>query len=226
MSSTVTITGNNSTLESQFYPPLNLNDEWECGLLYFSAFNSIPNVTAKNNVFSHGTKTARLMLPCGAYDFYDICNYLENHLSDCKVIIKPNYNTLTCSLFCTEVVNFDEDKSIGCLLGFRKEKLEPNIWHESDTPVNIHAVSIIRIECNLIKESYINGVSSHIIHEFAPNVPPGHRFIEVPRNVIYLPINTKHISLITIKILDESGNNIDFREENIQLRLHFRRSKC
>lgn len=225
MSSTVTIIGKNSILESQFYPPLNLNHEWECGLVYFTAFNSIPNVTAKNNIFSYGTTANQLILPCGAYDLYDICDYLKHNLSHCKVFIKPNYNTLTCSLFCTEVVNFDVENSIGCLLGFRKAKLEPNIWHQSDTPVNIHAVSVIRIECNLIKESYINGVSSHIIHEFVPNVPPGHRFIEVPRNIIYFPVNTKNISIITIKILDESGNNIDFREENIQLRLHLRRIK-
>lgn len=225
MSSTVTITGNNSILESQLYPPLNVNDDWECGLLYFSAFNSIPNVTAKNNIFSHGTKKNQLILPRGTYDFYDICNYLKNHLTDCKVIIKPNYNTSKCSLFCTDVVNFDEDYSIGCLLGFPKAKLKPNIWHESETPVNIHAVSVIRIECNLIKESYINGLSSHVIHEFVPNVPHGHRFIEVPRNIVYLPINKKNISLIIIKILDESGNYIDFRKENIQLRLHLRRSK-
>ena len=117
------------------------------------------------------------------------------------------------------------ENSIGSLLGFSKTKLIANKWYESVNPVNILPVSVIRIECDLVLGSYINGLPSHIIHEFVPNIPPGHQYIEAPKNIIYFPINTKNISSITVKIVNEHGDYIDFRGENIQLRLHLRQSK-
>ena len=225
MSVTITITGNKSELETNFHPSLNVGDKYECGLLYFSAFNSIPNINLKNNIFSYGDNDKQLKLPCGTYDLHDISDYLENNLNDCEIKIKPNSNTLKCSLFCTKTVNFDTESTIGSLLGFPKTKLVANKWHESTNPVNILPVSVIRIECDLVLGSYVNGLPSHIIYEFVPNISPGHRYIEVPKNIIYFPINRRNISSVTIKIVDENGEHIDFRGENIQLRLHLRRSR-
>lgn len=48
MSITVTISGNKSELESYFQPPLSLLDKYECGLLYYSALNSVSNVLPNN----------------------------------------------------------------------------------------------------------------------------------------------------------------------------------
>lgn len=225
MSITVTLSGAKSALETYFHPPLSLEDKYECGLLYFSAYNSIPNVDLKNNTFCYGNEDKQLKLPPGSYDFYDICDHLESNLTDCEIIIRPNNNTLKCSLFCSKIVNFDVENSIGGLLGFSKSKLEPNRWHESVKPVNILPVSIIRIECDLIQGSFTNGLPSHTIHEFVASVPPGYKYIEVPRNVIYFPINKRNISSITIKVVDENGNLVNFREEKIQLRIHLRKTK-
>lgn len=225
MSITVTLSGAKSVLETYFHPPLSLEDKYECGLLYFSAYNSIPNVDIKNNTFSYGNENKQLKLPTGSYDLYDICDYLESNLTDCEIKIRPSNNTLKCSLFCSEIVNFDIANSIGSLLGFSKSKLDPNKWHESDNPVNILPVSIIRIECDLILGSFTNGLPSHTIHEFVASVPSGYKYIEVPRNVIYFPINKINISSITIKVVDENGNLVNFREEEIHLRIHLRKTK-
>lgn len=224
MSAALTIVGNKSLLESHFQPALNLGDKSECGLLYFSALNSIPNITHKNNVFAFGNKGRQLKIPCGIYDLYDIANYLESELSDIKIKIKANSNTLKCSLFCSEIVNFDVENNIAKLLGFENVKLEANKWHDSMNTVNIQPLSVIRIECDIVDGSYINGLPSHIIHEFVPNIPAGHRFVEIPSNTVYLPVNKSNISSINVKIVDEKGDLIDFREENIQIRLHLKQT--
>jgi hypothetical protein len=50
MSLTLTFTGNQSILTSEFFPPINLDSgNWTCGLLTFEAYNSIPNIDETNN---------------------------------------------------------------------------------------------------------------------------------------------------------------------------------
>lgn len=225
MSLTLTIVGNKSIIESNYAPPLILEDEYECGLIYFSAFNSIPNVGYSNNVFEYGDHKERINIPPGSYDLQDLYEYLKERVKNCELQIKSNINTMTCSLYCSETINFDLDNSIGPLLGFPREKLKANKWHESTVPVNILPISVIRIECNLVQGSYTNGSPTHIIYEFVPNVPASHRFIETPCNVIYFPVKQKVISSITIKILDLEGNLINFRGETIALCLHLKKSK-
>lgn len=224
MSITLTISGRKSLLQSHFQPPLCLDDAYECGLLYFSALNSITNINDKNNIFAYGERE-QLKLPYGTYDLYDIVDYLESNIKDCEINIQANNNTLKCSLYCTKNVNFNVDNSIGPTLGFRKTNLEANKWHESLDSVNILSPSMIRIECDLVHGSYNNGEPSHTVYEFIPNVPPGHRFIEVPNNIIYLPVNKKCISSIIVKVVDEWGKYLDFKDELIQLRLHLKQTK-
>lgn len=155
---------------------------------------------------------------------YTICLTLRN-VNDCTIQLKPNNNTLKCSIYCSKTIHFEKENSIGQLLGFGKMILEAHKWHDSENLVNILPLSVIRIECDLIQGSYLNGLPTHTIHEFIPSVPPGHRYIEVPRNIIYHPINRRNISSVTIKIVDGHGNLIDFRKEKIQLRLHLRKTK-
>lgn len=224
MSLTLTITGNKSVLETEFNPPLTLDGENECGLLYFSTFNAISNINEGNNVFAYG-KNKTIVIPCGTYDLFDIYKYLSNHIKDCHLKIEPNINTFKCNLYCTEPIDFKVKNSIGPLLGFSKVSLISNKWHESDKPVNILPLSVIRIECDLIQGSYTNGVPTHIIHEFVLNTPPGHQLIEIPRNVIYFPVKKSHISSISVKVLDLKGNLINFKEEDIHLSLHIRKTK-
>lgn len=54
---TVTLSGNSSILEADFFPPITLNDEYqyECGLTYFQTFNCVPNIDETNNKFVYST---------------------------------------------------------------------------------------------------------------------------------------------------------------------------
>lgn len=225
MSVRLTITGKKSHLETDIFPPLNLTDNnYECGLIYFSVFNSIPNVNETNNVFAYndGSSEKQIIIPCGSYDLQDLTNYINVNAHDVELKMEANNNTLTCSMICTKTIDFQIHNSIGRLLGFSNMKLEANKWHVSAEPINILPVSVIRIECDIVQGSYTNGIASHIIYEFVPNVPPGHRFIEKPHNVVYLPVTGTNISHVSIKLLDIDGNFLDFRGETVQLCLHLR----
>lgn len=225
MSLTLTFTGNNSILQSEFVPTLTLDSNYECGLIYFSTFNSIHNINANNNVFVYGEKNT-IMIPHGSYDLYDLNDYIKANAKNCHINIYPNKNTLQCCIYCDQKINFSVKNSIGSLLGFSKTVLESNKLHVSNTPVSIIPVSVIRIECDLVHGSFTNGLPTHIISEFPLSVPPGHQLIEVPKNIIYFPIRKRNISEITVKVLDSEGELINFNKENIQLCLHIRKSTC
>lgn len=221
MCTTISITRNTSIIETNFNPPLFFDGRYEVGLLYFSSFNSIPNVNENNNIFCYDVNGTEIKIPKGTYDLQDINEYLSNKMKE----LLPNNNTLKCSLFCTQIVNFQSKNCLGELLGFPKVTLEANKWHESVNPVNILPVSVIKIECDLVQNSYTNDSPSHIIHQFVLNVPPGHQIVEIPKNIIYFPLVKKCITSISIKVIDINGSPIDFRNEIIQLGLHIRPSK-
>lgn len=168
------------------------------------------------------------------------------------LIIEANNNTLKTEITSSMDIDFSQPNSIGKLLGFSKRKLEVNSTKyyntdqnlqndkslevviidvnslnttklfESDLPTHITNVNTIRIESNLTTGSFINNTSDHTIHEFPLDVPPGYKINEKPRNVIYLPVNCQQINNITIRILNQDGELINFRGEKITLRLHFK----
>lgn len=222
MTFALSISNTTSDITTTYSPALQLEGEYECGLLYFSTFNSIPNVDSKNNRFHYGDNGI-VYIPEGSYEFHDIGDYLKKYIKDCSFILSCNNNTLKSSIMCTKDINFSKNYSIGATLGFGKEILSANILHESRYPVTILSTTVLRIECDIIRGSFVNGKPGHIIHEFAPNVPPGYRIIEVPKNIIYFPVNQNNIGSINIKILDNNNNLVNLRNEEVQLYLHLRK---
>lgn len=226
MSFTITLTGNNSILCANFFPPIILNQNYECGLIDFETYNSIPNIDNTNNLFHIDDKV--IILPTGSYEIDDISKYIEEQLqfyNKYSLILRPNNNTLQSEIKSSHTIYFNKKNSIGSLLGFSKRILEPNIKHISDLPIDINKITTIRLECNIITGSYLNDKPAHIIHEFCPSVPPGYKISEVPNSVIFLPVNVKAITQIYIKLIDEHNNLINFRGENISIRLIFRQQQ-
>lgn len=225
---TFTLNGKSSILEEQYFPPIQLspNKNHVMGLVELLTFNSIPNIDEKNNKFYCGGHI--FYFPTGSYEIQDIEKYLKEvfakHESSKNIVLslKPNNNTLCSVIKCSHPIDFRPKDSIASLLGFTERVLEANITHTSDLPVTILKINALRVECNITTGAYVNGHRAHTIHEFFPAVPPGYKIIEVPSNVIYLPVSVKSIDHLELRIVDQDGNLVNFRNELITVRLHLK----
>lgn len=167
-----------------------------------------------------------IKIPTGSYEIDEIFTYLKTTLKkDYNVDFEASVdkNTLKSKIKCTHKIDFTTSNNIGSLFGFEKKYLyETNTVYESENIVNIFKVNAIRIECDLIKGSYINDKAVHTIHEFFPKVSSGYKIVEVPNNIIYFPLAVRDIHSINIRILDQDDNLVNFRGENITVRLHIK----
>lgn len=225
MSVTLTLSGNSSELSADFFPPVELNGEYEAALVDFHSYNSIPNVDVYNNMFHIGDTV--IELPVGLYELQDIVEFIrEDYERDNvgkTIEIEANNNTMQIVIYNShDPIYFDEENSIGKLLGFNAKTLEHGIEHLSDQPINIFKINLLRIECNIVVNTYINNSNAHTLHEFGVGVSPGYKIDESPRNLIYLPLNCTEISSLNVRIVDQDGDLINFRGEAITLRIHLR----
>ena len=216
--------GNSSILTAEFNPPIYLEDvPYVISLVNFETFNAIPNMDDRNNLMIHDDAYITV-IPPGSYELEDINQYLKKHYEKDHITFDlfANNNTLRTHLKSSTQITFRDDP-IGKLLGFKNKDLEPNVEHISDFPAEIINVNSLNIDCSIAEGSFLNGVPVHIIHQFFPSVSPGFKIIESPQNVIYFPVTAKVIDKITIKILDQGGDLVNFREETITLRLHLKK---
>lgn len=225
---TITLSGTSSILETRFFPPIELSAEnhYVLGLVELLTFNAIPNIdTGSNTFYIDGIDP--IVVPTGSYEIESLEKYLIEKISskEIELSIKANNNTLKSIITCNRKVNFTPSDSIAKLLGFQPQVLEANKTHISDLPVSILKVNSLRIECNITSGAYINGQKVHTIHEFFPAVPPGYKIIEVPTEVIYLPLSVKSIDYLQLRIVDQDGDQVNFRGEVITIRLHIKSVK-
>lgn len=120
------------------------------------------------------------------------------------------------------IIDFTPKDCIASVLGFENRVLSKGL-HKSDRIVNITNVNNIRIDCDLTTGSFHNGKSTHTIYEFSPNVDAGYKINEQPRHLVYLPVIRRRINTINITIVDQNGDLVDFRGEQITCRIHIKR---
>lgn len=167
-------------------------------------------------------------LPTGSYELADIekkvNDLLTPILKDFKFTIQLDKVTLKCTLHCTHQLFGSDENSIAKALGFdRAQILQPLTHTIANSTVNIMSVNVIKIDCNIISGSYSNGIPVHTLHEFYPTVAIGYKIVEVPHNVIYLPITARSISNVHVRVVDQDGYLVDFRGETVTLRIHIKK---
>lgn len=167
-----------------------------------------------------------IKIPTGSYEISDLEKYIkkELELNQVEFALSANKNTLQCSMWCSQPINFKKPNTIGPLLGFKvRRNFIENRVHTCRHPANIMKVNVIRVECNIIKGAFLNNRPAHTIHEFPLNVPPGYKIIETPQNVIYFPVTVKSIHELDLTLVDQDNNQINFRGETITVRLHLKK---
>ena len=229
----VVLSSKNTNWCTMFSPAIYLNPKrkYEMALISLESYYSIPNINSSNNTFVYkitGGITKTITIPVGSYELADINNEIQRQMQingDVGSPIKLGVNTATLKAV-VEISNPSYSVDMGestirTLLGFHERVLTSTT--EGDTTVNILTVNSIMVTCSLIGGSYIDGVMLPIIYSFFPDVSPGEKIIESPRNLIYLPITSSgSIPRIEISVLDQNGDPIDFRGETITVRLHIR----
>lgn len=221
-------------LSADYYPPIELDERYEyaLGMIGLHTYNTIPNIYKGNNKFYYDDDDKVLVIPDGAYEISDLETFIQNKISSPKsdiqdrndvISIKPNNNTLRCEIKSAYPIDFRPHDSIGHMLGFSSRLLSAKENHESDLPVQIIKVVTIRIECNIITSTYYDTRLSHTLFEFSPAVEPGYSINIEPKNIVYLPVNSKTISNITLQLLDQDGDPVNFRGEQIIIRLELKR---
>lgn len=229
---TVTLTGNSSELSASFFPEILLDDKYDysCGLLNFTSYQSIPNITYSNNklYFNQNKTVSFIQIPVGCYEVIDLLQYIKNKFTQMNISFdfEVNKNTLKTSLKCSVELLFDQQDSIHRIFGFTCKSISAKRLHESEDVIKISKLNVIRVECNIISGAYINGKLCHTIYEFAGNkVDVGYKLIEQPTYIIYLPVIPKRINYIQVSIVDQDGEPIDFRGEEITCRIHIKRNE-
>lgn len=235
MSSLFTLKGRSSTLSTDFSPPITLDSNYSYGLalLSFHSYNSIPNIEDDSEIHlikkdgNKETEKIIIKIPEGSYEISDIEEYIRKKLKVSKntediFSLKPNNNTLKCEIFSkTYWIEFTQ--SVADILGFSKKLLSPNVLHSSDLPVKIIKVRTVHLDCSITVGAFYNSRPSHTIYEFAIECDPGFAIDETPQHLIYLPvINQTEIYNITIKVLDQDFRPVNFRGEEIIVRLELK----
>lgn len=224
MSYTLTLKSRSSVLQGTYFPPIDLSrGQWAISLIGLETYNSIPNITVKNNKL-HLKSGGVVEIPPGTYDIDDLNEVFKE--SGKGIELRANINTFKSQIRTKdETIIFNQDDSIGPLLGFSRERVleaDPIKFHESDTEVDILPVKTIRVECNIATNSYLNDRLIHTIYGFFPTVGPGYKIVESPSNVIYLPVTVEALDRLELRIVDQDDHLVDFRGEEIIVRLHLK----
>lgn len=284
---TLVLSGNSSSLRADYFPPIELDhhSDYECCLIDFHTYNTIPNINETNNKFHVNFHTKfnidpkeftsldafrkiieELMesdkkwtkastdkldwmyhladyrgvmggdlnlayhvqsvyeIPVGCYEMDDIIDILSNKLDSVHVTYDKNTARTTISIEDEHAtVDFTQPNSIRNVLGFSSAELSAKQKHVGDYAINITPINVVRVECSIVTGSFINAKNTHTLHEFYPVVPAGYKIVEVPKNLIYLPVVDRTIRTIHFDIVDQNGNLIDFRDETITCRIHIRK---
>jgi len=235
----ILLTKKSAKIRTQFNPLIELDagKKYEMSLLNLETYFSFPNIDATNNHLRYspdgGDSWVNVNVPEGCYEITDINDYLQRTMKENghydianaqpNVSIEPNSNTLKSVLTIAPnyKVDFMSDNSIRTVLGFNRWVYSDG-YNESEQIVNIMNITTLRVTSDVIGASYTNGSTANVLYSFFPNVGPGYKIIEVPTNLVYLPVTLSTISSMETKLTDQNGKLVNLRGEELSIRFHIR----
>jgi hypothetical protein len=237
---TLSLTGNETILSSNYFPSLNVYDDSEIALLCLQTFNSFPNINSSNNKFAiqvvdgndNDGNICFITLKTGCYEIKDINrqvmkqvkSFNEENDTNLTFDISVDPNDFRSHIKCNGRIMFKMINGIAPLLGFEKRNYEPEYEiHRSEKAVNLNTINSIKVMCNIAQGSFSNHLQSHSIYEFFPSGVTGTKVIQSPPNLIYYKLNKTNIDSLRIQLVDQDFNQIENFGETITVVLHIKR---
>ena len=123
---------------------------------------------------------------------------------DYYINLSANSNTLKSVLILEKdyQVDFNHQNSIAKVFGFTGAKYMEG-FHQSENVVNILSINSILVNIDIISGSYS---MVNTIYSFFPKVSPGYKIIEMPVNLVYLPIIFDTIDSLKVSITDQDDH--------------------
>ena len=235
----IVVSNNKTEFTTRFNPPIQLdkNKRYEIALVNLETYYSFPNIDASNNHFRYspdgGATWVDLFIPEGSYDILDINDTIQSMMrqkghydsanDEYYITIYPNTNTLKSILILDNnyQVDFRPPNSINSVLGFNSVLYVAG-YHNSENIVNILDINSLLVNIDNISGSYVNETTKNTIYSFFPNVSPGSKIIENPRNLVYLPIILDTIRSLQVSLTNQDGVLLNLRNEVLTIRFHIR----
>ena len=185
---------------------------------------------------NQGQTWTKIKIPTGSYEIDDLNNTLRFEMeqaghydevnNESYINIAANSNTLKSILIIGQgyQVDFNHQNNLSKVLGFTGKKYGEG-FHESEKPVNILSINSILVNIDIIEGSYVNGKTKNTIYSFFPDVSPGFKIIESPKNLVYLPLLTDTIHNLNLSITDQDDNLLNLRDEKLTARFHIREAR-
>src|SRR6218665_291264 len=229
-----------SQIRTKFNPLIQLDKSkrYEIAFANLETYNSFPNIDSSNNNCRYSpdkeTTWFNINVPEGSYEIVDIDEYVQRIMKENRhyapaagdgdvggeiypISIQPNNNTLksVLDIDANYKVDFTTANSIRTVLGFNSQIYSAG-YNES---MNVNS---LRVTSDVIGSSYSNGTTENVIYSFFPNVGPGYKIMEVPVNLVYLPITLFTISAMETKLTDQNGKLLNLRGEELSIRFQIR----
>ena len=234
----IVVSDNKTRFKTKFNPPLQLdkNKTYEIALVNLETYYSFPNITAQNSVFRYspdaGGNWFDINISVGSYDIEDLNDAIQQGMrknghydkvnNDYYITLSANPNTLRSILNIQPgyQVMFKHNNSLNSILGFESSVYTG--YAESEHVVNILSINSILVNIDIISGSYVNGTAQPTIFSFFPDVSPGYKIIENPRNLVYLPVTLDTIHHLETWLTDQDGKLLNLRGESVTVRFHLK----
>ena len=171
------------------------------------------------------TKRTGYSLNPGIYEVVDLKNTLKQILPDnVKVNITIDDIKLKSNLNTNQTLLFTKKSFFFSILGFTQSRSYPLVdidgfyqliagSYKSDKPNNITGIDKVRLKCDCIQGSIVNGVREPILFSFALSSPPSHKIYKEPRVKLFKKVNKSVLSHITFYFEDDDYKPVDFHGE-------------
>lgn len=223
---------------TQLCQPIELEGEWEVGLVECQYPRSINNVTKKQNrLYYKASKTAPfypLEMQVGFYSSINnfiraINDKLKNHDPQALSKVKFSYNKTSGRVKITISndtggVSFDDD--IAAILGFEV----PFQRVITTTTTSLRAADIhggiysLYIYCNIIQPQFVGDTQVQLLKIVPIEGEHGQVVTKTYQNPQYIPLLQRQFNTIEINIKDSTGKFIQFESGHSSVLLHLKRS--